>query len=294
MIRSNGVAMKIITDPHCVEYSKTGNPESPQRVGRTVEKLRTQNELPLTWGEPLVINDTPILRTHRPELLKRLTVDEDFEDDTPAYPNILHYARVSVGGALAALEATRKGDVGFSLMRPPGHHATRTTAMGFCYLNNIAIAALEARATGFQRVAVFDFDVHHGNGTEDILLDQPGVVYASVHEDNYPYTGKEFRGTNSFNFPAPRETSRKAYLAKLSAAMEELKSFRPDLLAISAGFDAYKGDPLSSQNLEIEDYHWLGESIRKFGVPVFSVLEGGYCDALPDLVLSFLCGLAGK
>ncbi len=286
--------MKIITDPHCVEYSKTGNPESPQRVSRTVEKLRAQDKIHLTWGEPLDCDDAPILRAHCPELLQRLTIDEDYEDDTPAYPNILQFARRSAGGALAALQATRGGDIGFSLMRPPGHHATRIRAMGFCYLNNIAIAALEARANGFQRVAVFDFDVHHGNGTEDILLDQPGLVYASVHEDTYPYTGKEFRGANSFNFPAPPETSRKAYRAKLSAAMDELRNFRPDLLAISAGFDAYRDDPLCSQNLEAEDYHWLGASIRKFDLPVFSVLEGGYSDALPDLVLSFLCGLAGK
>lgn len=286
--------MKIITDPHCVEYSKDRNPEKPQRVGKTVERLQTQDKLPLCWGEPLVIDHTAVLRAHRPELLQRLSVPEDFEVDTPAYPNILNYAWRSVGGALAALESTRKGIPGFSLMRPPGHHATRTRAMGFCFLNNVAIAALEARATGYQRVGVFDFDVHHGNGTEDILLDQPGVAYASVHEDNYPYTGKEFRGTNSFNFPAPPETSRTAYLAKLSAAMDELKNFRPDLLAISAGFDAYREDPLSSQNLEVEDYYWLGESIRKFGVPVFTVLEGGYSDALPELVLAYLCGLAGK
>ena len=286
--------MKIITEPQCIDYSRCGNPEAPQRVSQTLEALRAQPFLPLTWGEPIAVSDDVILRAHDPELLQRLTLPEDFDEDTPAYPNVLHLARRSVGGALAALGAAREGDIGFSIMRPPGHHATRTQAMGFCYLNSIAVAALEARATGFQRVAVLDFDVHHGNGTEAILLGQPGVVFVSVHESGYPHTGREHRGSNCYNFPAPPYTSREDYCARLSAGLATIKGFNPDLLAVSAGFDAYREDPLSDQALEIEDYCWLGDLIRKLDVPVFGILEGGYSSALPQLVLSFLCGLAGK
>ena len=126
----------------------------------------------------------------------------DFDADTPAYPQIAAHARRSVGGALQALQSARAGEMAFSLMRPPGHHATRNGAMGFCYLNSIAIAALEARAAGFQRVAVFDFDVHHGNGTEDILLDQPGCAFFSVHQyPCYPGTGQADRGAQLLQLP---------------------------------------------------------------------------------------------
>jgi acetoin utilization deacetylase AcuC-like enzyme len=167
--------------------------------------------------------------------------------------------------------------------------------MGFCYLNSIAIAALAALAKGFQRVAVFDFDVHHGNGTEDILLDKPGCAFFSMHQfPAYPGSGKTNRGTNCFNYPVAPRTPRSEYRAVFEKAFAELKKFAPDLVAISAGFDAYRGDPLSDETLEAEDYHWLGETVRGLGVPAFSVLEGGYSDDLPDLILAYLRGLGGK
>src|SRR5262249_45297788 len=123
--------MKIITDPRCTEYSLRGHPERPQRVSRTVEKLRTEETLRLTWADPLPVDDSVILRAHTPEHLKNvLSPDADFDADTPAYPNIADHARRSVGGALQALQSARAGEIGFSLMRPPGHHATRSQAMG--------------------------------------------------------------------------------------------------------------------------------------------------------------------
>jgi acetoin utilization deacetylase AcuC-like enzyme len=164
--------------------------------------------------------------------------------------------------------------------------------MGFCYLNSIAIAALEARTQGIQRVAVFDFDVHHGNGTEDILLDQPGCAFVSIHQSPcYPGTGKADRGTNCFNFPVRPSAAREVYRATLEKAFEKLKSFRPDLVAVSAGFDAFRNDPLANGMLEVEDYHWLGETIHNLQVPSFSILEGGYSEELPQLILAYLAGL---
>src|SRR5215472_13408541 len=169
--------MKIITDNKCTGYSKTGHPERPARVARTLEKLQSQTELPIVWEKPGLVEDASILQAHSPGLLASLSSSMDFDADTPAYSGIADYARASVGAALEAMRCARKGETVFSLMRPPGHHATRNTVMGFCFLNNIAITALEALATGVKRVAIFDFDVHHGNGTEDILRDLEGALF---------------------------------------------------------------------------------------------------------------------
>jgi acetoin utilization deacetylase AcuC-like enzyme len=166
--------------------------------------------------------------------------------------------------------------------------------MGFCYLNSVAIAALEAQAAGCRRVAVLDFDVHHCNGTEEILLDKPGLAVVSIHQHPaYPGTGFENRGGNCFNFPVAPATPRREYRAILSKAFAELKNFRPDMLAISAGFDSYRGDPLADGTLEAEDFQWIGESIRAMETPSFSVLEGGYSAELPESILAYLKGLDG-
>ena len=288
------MALTIITDPRCTEYAAPGHPERPQRVSRTVDLLKAQNSLQLTWAAPIEPSEDSILRAHTPALVERLKSAEDFDGDTPAHPGIAQHARRSVGGALAALKGARAGNAAFSLMRPPGHHATRNSAMGFCYLNSVAIAALEAQAAGFKRVAVFDFDVHHGNGTEDILLDREGLAFFSIHQyPCYPGTGRANRGRNCFNFPVAPETPRPEYRAILEKAFGALQSFRPEILAVSAGFDAYRGDPLAQETLEAEDFRWLGETIRKLEIPAFSVLEGGYTDDLPDLILAYLRGLTG-
>lgn len=287
--------MKIITDERCTGYSHPGHPERPERILRTREKLRGQRDLPITWGQPSPVAEDTILRAHSAELVARLSRPEDFDSDTPFHPGLGDYARASVGAALEALKAARAGETVFSLMRPPGHHATRNRAMGFCYLNNIAIAALEAVATGARRVAVFDFDVHHGNGTEAILLNQPGAAFFSVHQfPCYPGTGTRNQGNNCYNYPVPPQTLRGEYRHVLASAVEHLQAFKPGLVAVSAGFDACARDPLAQGSLEAEDFYWLGQSFRDLGVPVFSLLEGGYSPDLPELILAYLKGLEGK
>ena len=174
--------MKIITDETCANYSQAGHPERPMRITATVARLRAQKELRIQWLAPTGASDEQILCAHSAEMLTRLQVHQAFDNDTPYYEGISNYARTSVAAGLDAMKSGRAGEPVFSLMRPPGHHATRKQSMGFCYLNNIAIAVLEALATGTKRVAVFDFDVHHGNGTEDILLNRPGFAFYSVHQ----------------------------------------------------------------------------------------------------------------
>jgi acetoin utilization deacetylase AcuC-like enzyme len=286
--------MKIITDERCLAYEAPGHPERPARISATVEGLRRQTKLPVEWETPANVDESSLLRAHSPELISRLQQRGDFDSDTPWHPDIAAHARRSVGAALAALKSARAGQPAFSLMRPPGHHATRNRIMGFCYLNSVAIAALEALATGIKRVAVFDFDVHHGNGTEDILLDRPGAAFFSIHQyPCYPGTGAEDAGHNCFNYPVPPGFPREKYRRVLADALGRLQRYQPELVIISAGFDSYARDPLAEETLEADDFHWLGESIRKLGVPSFSVLEGGYSDDLPGLILEYLLGLNG-
>jgi acetoin utilization deacetylase AcuC-like enzyme len=286
--------MKIITDERCIEYSRPGHPERPARISRTLEQLRTQRDLPIVWASPLPVEDTILLRAHTSEHVAALDQVGDFDADTPAYPNIAQHARRSVGAALEALNSARAGEMAFSLMRPPGHHATRHQPMGFCYLNSVAIAALEALATGTKRIAVYDFDVHHGNGTEDILLNHPHVAFFSIHQfPCYPGTGAVDVGNNCFNYPVAPATPREQYRKILTSALERLQLFNPELIAVSAGFDAYARDPLAQETLEAEDFHWLGQSLRKLNVPLFSLLEGGYSSDLPELILAYLKGLEG-
>ena len=289
-------AVKIITDERCTEYTRAVHPENPRRVAATVARLQSQTELTLDWVTPSeTVSDEIILRAHAPAVRARLKTPEDFDADTPFFENISNYAYASVSAALDALKLCRAGEPAFSLMRPPGHHATREKSMGFCYLNNIAIAALEAMATGTKRVAVFDFDVHHGNGTENILLNQPGVEFFSVHQHPaYPNTGAENAGHNCFNYPVAPSASREAYRAKLASALDDLRSYRPELIAVSAGFDAYARDPLADGTLLAEDFYWLGKYLRELKIPFFSLLEGGYSKDLPELIFAYLKGVEGK
>jgi len=284
--------VKIITDEKCTHYSSPGHPERPARITDTVALLKAQKELPIQWLAPTKVTDEQILRAHIREMLARLQIPHDFDGDTPYYEGIASYARASVAAALDALKLARTGEPVFSLMRPPGHHATRQSQMGFCYLNNIAIAVLEALATGTERVAVFDFDVHHGNGTEDILLDHPGAAFYSVHQfPCYPGTGQRNVGNNCFNYPVLPSTPRETWRATLARALDDVKKFSPTLIAVSAGFDAYENDPLANGTLTAEDFFWLGQELCALKIPFFSLLEGGYSSELPELIFAYLKGI---
>lgn len=288
--------MKIITDERCTAYAAPGHPEKPARVADTLSLLRAQADLSLAWAEPVAAEEVAILRAHTEKHqfhVKDAMVD--FDADTPAHAGIYEHACRSVGGALHAMRAARAGESVFSLLRPPGHHATRNRVMGFCYFNNIAIATLAALAEGVPSVAVFDFDVHHGNGTEAILLNHPGATFYSVHQyPCYPGTGAAHVGENCFNYPVAPATPREEYRRALEEALNRLSAGRPALVGVSAGFDGYAKDPLAQGTLEKEDFHWLGRQIRELGCPAFSLLEGGYSRDLPELILAYLKGLEGQ
>ena len=280
--------MIIFHDSRCVEYSAPGHPERPARIQRTVPLLKERHPL-WVWQTPIQATEASLLRAHSREHLGRIaSAAADFDADTPAYANIQEHALRSAGAALEVAHAAQKGARAFSLMRPPGHHATRDRAMGFCYFSNIAVAALDALENGAERVGIWDFDAHHGNGTEDIVANNPRIAFASIHQfPGYPGTG-----TRSFadihNFPVAPLTPRAKHVGEVRRALDRIIAFKPDLVLVSAGFDAYAGDPITQMTLESEDFATFGQWLRETNIPSGAILEGGYADELPELIDAFL------
>jgi len=280
--------MIIFHDPHCVEYSSPGHPERPERITRTVPVLKDRHR-DWEWREPQPAKERNLLRAHSRDHVEQIrTAVQDFDADTPAYPRIYHHAISSAGAAIEAALAGVRGERAFSLMRPPGHHATRNRAMGFCYFSNIAIAALAALDSGVERVVIWDFDAHHGNGTEDVVAHNPRLSFASIHQfPAYPGTGAQ-SFANIDNYPVAPNTPRAEHVNAIERALEKLLLAKPGLLLVSAGFDAYSGDPLTEMTLEREDFASFGEWLRKIDIPTAAILEGGYSDDLPELIDAFL------
>ena len=285
--------MKLFYDPICLDYHSLGHPECPQRVQATVEHLKASYP---DWDwprvEPVSVDD--ILRAHGKPHLQRLQVPKDFDGDTAYYEGISEIARMASGASIGGLKESLNGEAAFSLMRPPGHHAEWNRAMGFCYLNHVAVAAMVALDSGVDRVAIWDFDAHHGNGTEAIVIGMDRIRYVSAHQHPcYPGTGIVAR-ENAFNFPVPPETEAVEHMKILSKSWESVLEFEPELILVSAGFDAYSKDPLTQMRLGIEDFKTLGAWIRKTRTPVAATLEGGYSEDLPLLVNAFLKGWSGS
>lgn len=279
--------MILFHDSSCAEYGSSTRAEQPARITRSVAHLQATHP-DWRWASPGPMPDDAVLLTaHTPALLARLQQAEDIDSDTPYFPDIFDHARRSVAAVLAATAAAQAGAKAFALMRPPGHHCTRNQAMGFCYLNQIALAALQAAGTG-RRVAVWDFDAHHGNGTEDILEGRAPLFFTSVHQSpGYPGTGTR-SSANCRNFPVAPHTPRADHLAALARSWEAVIAFRPDLVLVSAGFDAYAGDPITEMTLAREDFGELGRWLAQSRLPAAAVLEGGYSSDLPLLIDEFL------
>jgi len=282
--------MRIFFSTKCLKYFQVGHPEAPGRVQSTYKLLKDNG---FSFIEPLPCSDEDILLAHSRHLLEGVKGGRFFDLDTPSLPDIFEYARLSAGSAIASAEMCLDGETAFSLMRPPGHHATRDMVGGFCYLNNVAIASLKMKKKGVKRVAVVDFDVHHGNGTEDILLGREGFLYLSLHQNPlYPGTGLTSR-KNCINYPLSPDTTPEEYIRVFKEGLKMVEEFNPDLLAVSAGFDSYKFDPLANLSLEKETYGEIGRMLAMLKKPTFAVLEGGYSKDLAECIYQFIKGLGG-
>ena len=281
--------MKIFFSPECLAYKLPGHPESPERIRSVYDYLKAEG---VSFVETHACEEQDILRVHSRKHLESVRAGSFIDADTPSLPHIFEYALLSAGAAILASEETLKGESAFSLMRPPGHHATRDRVMGFCYFNNIAVAAAKyLEEHPGTKVAILDIDCHHGNGTEAIFLGNPGVLYVSLHQSPlYPGTGHESR-QNSLNFPLFPGTGESGYLDTLEEACGKIADFHPTLLGVSAGFDTFQEDPLAQFDLRVTTYRKIENTIAGLGKPTFAVMEGGYSPKLPECVFEFLQGL---
>lgn len=293
----------LFSAPECRMHDMhPGHPESPQRLDAVLGELQASGLLPkLVTRIPTRASVAQIERAHDRAYVKDMLaiMDESrtsgkaraIDADTTCSPATHVAALLAAGAAIEATDAVLSGEVSnaFCAVRPPGHHATRTQAMGFCFFNNVAIAARHAlEVHSLERVAIIDFDVHHGNGTEDIIANDARIFMASFFQSPlYPNSGTTPLGSNMLNIPVP-PNSDGAYIRQVfkQSLLPKLDEFRPQLLFISAGFDAHDADPLAQLELVEADYAWMTRELaavarRHAHGRIVSCLEGGYAlDAL--------------
>jgi len=306
------VSVALLTHPDCILHEMgMHHPESPERLKAILDALDRSG-----FGAELAEQEAPeaspeeLARVHGQahiENVLRLSPEDDYaflDPDTSMNRKSLSASLRAAGAVVRAVDLVLGGGEtrAFCAVRPPGHHATPRSAMGFCIFNNVAVGAAHAlESHGLERVAILDFDVHHGNGTEDMFRDDPRVRFCSTFQHPYyPFCGADTRSPSVVNVPLPAMTDGEGFRSAVERAwMPALERFEPQLVLVSAGFDAHREDPLAHLQLDDGDYEWVTERIvslaeRYAQGRIVSTLEGGYnTRALARSVVRHLRVLAG-
>ncbi|WP_249383835.1 histone deacetylase family protein [Chitinivorax sp. B] len=301
-----------VTHPDCLLHDMGSyHPECPQRIQAIEDQLIANGLMDfLSYVEAPVVTHEQLSRVHTQRYIEQVETSSPMQGivhldpDTAMNCHTLKAARRAAGAVVKAVDVVMSGEApnAFCCVRPPGHHAESRRAMGFCFFNNIAVGAAHAMMHyGLERVAIVDFDVHHGNGTEEIFHDNPRVLMVSTFQHPfYPYSGDRPMGGNMVNVPLPAGTRGDTWREAVGHHwLPALRDFRPDLIMISAGFDAHMEDDMASFGLMEADYAWVTNELKALADEcaegrIVSVLEGGYAlSALGRSVVAHLRALSG-
>ncbi len=275
-------------------YTGDGHPEKIDRVTAVIDNFKKQDNKNLLWKKASIFNQSLLEKTHSSEYINQVNLSFPnngltfLDGDTVVSPGSKEATKDAVASIITAIDGVQNKDFknAFCAVRPPGHHAEKNKAMGFCIYNNVAVGAnYLIEKYKYKKVAIIDFDVHHGNGTQDIFYNNEKVLYISTHQyPYYPGTGSEKdkgKFNNIFNIPLEAGTTAEEYLNAYEYALNKLKEFKPEFLLFSAGFDAHIDDPLAQLRLRSEDFYKITKRTLELSKSfcsgnVVSILEGGY------------------
>jgi acetoin utilization deacetylase AcuC-like enzyme len=288
------MSVVLVTHPDCALHEMGAHhPESPARLRAVLDALEDSRLVArLREEEAPAATEEQLARVHHEvhiDLVRESAPESDYaylDPDTSMNPKSLSASLRAAGAVVRATDLVAGGSAqrAFCAVRPPGHHATPDRAMGFCVFNNVAVGAAHAlEHHGLERIAILDFDVHHGNGTEDMFRDDPRVLFCSTFQHPYyPFCGADSGNDHVINVPLPAMTGSRGFRDAVQRSwLPALERFQPRMIFVSAGFDAHREDPLAYLQLEDEDYAWITHRIveaaeRHAGGRIVSTLEGGY------------------
>ena len=284
----------ITSDTYQNHNTGEGHPEKIDRVTAVIENFKKLDNKNLVWKKPSNFEQSILTKTHTKDYIKQVNLSfpqsglKFLDGDTVVSPGSKDATKDAVGSIISAIDGVEKKEFknAFCAVRPPGHHAEKEKAMGFCIYNNVAVGAnYLIEKYGYKKIAIIDFDVHHGNGTQDIFFNNEKVLYISTHQfPYYPGSGSEKeigKFNNILNIPLEAGTSATEYLNAYELVLKKLKEFKPEFLLFSAGFDAHIDDPLAQLKLNTEDYYTITKRTLEISKSfckgnVVSILEGGY------------------
>ena len=284
----------ITSDTYQNHNTGEGHPEKIDRVTAVIENFKKLDNKNLVWKKPSNFEQSILIKTHTKDYIKQVNLSfpqsglKFLDGDTVVSPGSKDATKDAVGSIISAIDGVEKKEFknAFCCVRPPGHHAEKEKAMGFCIFNNVAVGAnYLIEKYKYKKIAIIDFDVHHGNGTQNIFYNDKNVLYISTHQyPYYPGSGSEKENgkyNNVLNIPLEAGTTGNEYLNAYEKVLDKIKEFKPEFLLFSAGFDAHIDDPLAQLRLSSEDFYKITKRTLEVSKPfcngnIVSILEGGY------------------